>query len=80
VNFNHKELSLYRDAIDTVQVLHYKTTDFDRLLEDPVVSETAIQYNASAEVVIFYGSDFSDGQKTDSDVILRTILHCLYPN
>jgi len=70
-------MSLKQDSIDTVQLLHYKTVELEKLLDDPkCVPEAAVHYNKTAEVSIFYSAQHHDNQEDDE--ISRTVLECRF--
>ena len=68
-------MSLKQDSIDSVQLLHYKTVELEKLLADICLSDTAVRYNKTAEVSIFYGNQHSNDQE-DADEMSRTVLEC----
>lgn len=70
-------MSLRQDSVDTVQVLHYKTVELEKLLDDPAcVPGTAVHYNKTAEVSVFYGAQHHNNQEDDE--ISRTVLECKF--
>jgi len=68
-------MSLRQDSIDTVQLLHYKAVELEKLLDDPAcVPGTAVHYNKTAEVSVFYGAQRPNNEEDDE--ISRTVLEC----
>ena len=70
---------LKQESIDTVQLLHYKTIDLEKLLSDATcVSENAVQLNRTAEVVIFYGN-INPNTEDDDHEMERTVIERMFP-
>lgn len=72
IKFASGNLQYLRDSINFVQIMHYKSIDLKRILDDPALPQSEFEQNRSAEVLIVYRNDGHSAQRED---IVRTILH-----
>ncbi|KAK5993011.1 hypothetical protein PT974_06437 [Cladobotryum mycophilum] len=71
IKFTSGGVSYFRDSIELVQMLHYKSINLDRIMDDVALPQTAFDQHRQAEVVIVYRKQ----ENGRSDDIVRTILH-----
>ena len=76
VTFNAGGRSYTRNSIDSIQLLHYRSLDCSRLVDDRAMPRADLSCLASSELVVFY--DQQELTALDED-IGRTVLHCISP-
>lgn len=72
VKFISGNVNYTRDNVDFVQMLHYKSIDLDRILDEAVLPQSAFEESREAEIVVTYGKQ---DQNAPADGIVRSILH-----
>ena len=71
VKFTSSNLQYVRGPISSVQLMHYKSIDLKRILDDPALPQSVFEQSRSAEVLIVYRNK----PGSEGDDIVRTILH-----
>jgi hypothetical protein len=66
-----------RTSIESIQLLHYKSLDSARILDDRATSRMGLLCLDSSEIVVFYDQEGSAAADGD---ITRHILHCITLN
>jgi hypothetical protein len=72
IKFASGNLQYVRDAINSVQIVHYKSIDLKRILDDSTPPQSVFEQNRSAEVLIVYRNDERTAKRED---IVRITLH-----
>ncbi|PNY26286.1 Uncharacterized protein TCAP_03786 [Tolypocladium capitatum] len=72
VKFISGDVHYTRDNVDFVQMLHYKSIDLNRILDEAVLPQSAFEDSREAEIVVTYGKP---EPKVPADGIARSILH-----
>lgn len=75
VKFGSGGVHYFRDSIDFVQMLHYKSINLDSLMDDSVLPQNAFEESSRAEIQISYRK--KDGKAHDDDIV-RTVLSCRF--
>ncbi|KAF4505454.1 hypothetical protein G6O67_007400 [Ophiocordyceps sinensis] len=71
VRFTSGNVTYSRDSVEFVQMLHYKSIDLDRILDEAVLPRSAFEDERKVEIVVTYGKQEAKGP---ADGIVRTIL------
>lgn len=74
VTFNRISEQLYyeREHIESIQMLHYRTTSIDRIFESRDVPYSSFQFVDSAEIILYYAASL-ENMEVDTT---HTTLHC----
>lgn len=64
-----------RDSIDFIQMLHYKSIDLERIIDERVLPRSAFEDERKVEIIIAYSRHES---KAQVDGVVRTILDRQY--
>ncbi|POR37421.1 Uncharacterized protein TPAR_02378 [Tolypocladium paradoxum] len=72
VKFISGNVNYTRENVDFVQMLHYKSIDLNRILDEAVLPQSAFEESREAEIVVVYGKH---EQSAPADGIVRSILH-----
>ncbi|KAL3958661.1 hypothetical protein ACCO45_006823 [Purpureocillium lilacinum] len=74
VKFSSGNVTYTRDNIDFVQILHYKSIELSRILEEAILPQSAFEEHRKAEIIITYGKPDPDAKVAPADNLARTIL------
>ncbi|KAL4728687.1 hypothetical protein ACLX1H_003086 [Fusarium chlamydosporum] len=72
VKFTSRNGYHLRESIKYVQMLHYKTINLERILDDAILPRSAFEECKKADILIAYGGG---NNNSSADDIVRTILH-----
>ncbi|KAH7152709.1 hypothetical protein EDB81DRAFT_945677 [Dactylonectria macrodidyma] len=75
VKFISKNGYLLRESIKYVQMLHYKSINLERILDDAILPRSAFEEGKTADILIAYGGNNNSDAAED---IVRTILRSAY--
>ncbi|KAJ6442852.1 26S proteasome regulatory subunit rpn11 [Purpureocillium lavendulum] len=74
VKFSSGTVHYPRDNIDFVQILHYKSIELSRILDEAILPQSAFEENRRAEIIITYGKPDPAAKTTPVDNTVRTIV------
>ncbi|KYK56758.1 hypothetical protein DCS_03764 [Drechmeria coniospora] len=76
VRFTSGNVQYARENVHFIQMLHYKSIELSRILDEVVLPQSTFEESRKAEIVITYGKQDRKSQNAPADTFVRSILHC----
>ncbi|ODA78414.1 hypothetical protein RJ55_05795 [Drechmeria coniospora] len=75
VRFTSGNVQYARENVHFIQMLHYKSIELSRILDEVVLPQSTFEESRKAEIVITYGKQDRKSQNAPADTLVRSILH-----